>query len=144
MPTSTLSQSANPKRPVAQARRSPSTSGMPSTRDWFGDASITWACDATCALCPVREMTIELASVLRRGDPLLYEPGEIPVRVRSVDGASCLDDGAGGTVAVVRTHRRLERDDLDVRDRRDAHDSRRVTSVAPRSRQHTRACDDST
>jgi hypothetical protein len=36
-------------------------------------------------------VTIELASVLRRCDPLLYEPGEIPLPVRSLYGASCVD-----------------------------------------------------
>ena len=33
------------------------------------------------------------------------------------------DDGVCGAVTVVRAPCRLERDDLDVRDRRDAHDS---------------------
>jgi hypothetical protein len=41
------------------------------------------------------------------------------------------DDGVGGAITVVRTRRGLERDYLDGRDRRDAHDSRRVTIVAP-------------
>jgi hypothetical protein len=39
----------------------------------------------------VREVTIELASVLRRGDSLLYEPGEVSVPVHSLNGAGCLD-----------------------------------------------------